>query len=399
MHRKRIYLYVPKRVKKGILRGGVVDFLDHMSVPINSSYPVTRENAGVVPMWAHQAGVPIPVDSGAAEVLRRWDVPANIVEIPRYNRQVQERQSNDSSRVNFNALASIISKIVLDVLNGYSIRNEPTWKKVLRGTADIVSGATSNSLGKLLNPKVEQKESFLDKAAPVVSTVANAFMPGTGTMLNLGLKGLNWLGHKIIGKGGKARRKKDKKKKSIFIFNKDTRRYLGNRVSFKKDIEKAAGSAFGKKIKNPIWKKVVSSAFAAGIKTIAPAIGSGKLILGRKIKKSKLLKMGGTAADKAHMAWVRSFKKKKRGGKFKYVTVNNGKNLFGAGKRRRRRRKHKRGGSKLKVYQRHGLHYPTGGKYKHKRRRKHRHARGKGLVSSGILGVGDPRNPSGKFYF
>ena len=84
--------------------------------------------------------------------------------------------------------------------------------------------------------------------------------------------------------------------------------------------------------------------------------------------------LNGFRSQREKMAWVRSFR---RGAK-------------GAGKRRRRR--NCRGGSRKKsVYRSYGVKYPK------KHRCRHRHKKGGSMVSSGIYGVGDPRNPSGWF--
>lgn len=396
MTSKRIYLYVPRKLKGGLFRGGNEGVLSNMAVPINASYPVTRENAYVVPLWAQQAQVPIPVDHPTAKLLRQWDVPANLISVPEVPKTEKSR-FDFMNKINFNSVASFIAKVVLDYLRGSSFQSEPLWKQALHLPAMVAkTGFDSGLFGS--QPNVFEKRSFLQKAAPVVGTIANSFFPGTGTAVKLGLNGINYLKNKIFGKGHKA--KKKGKKKSLFIFNNNTRKYLGSKVSFEKDVRKAADEAFKNRAQNARWRKVISSAFASAIKTIAPAIGSGKLVLGRKIKKSNLIKMGGTAADKAHMEWVRSFKKKKRkskrrGGKFKYVEIKSGKNLFGGRIRRKKksRRKHKRGGSKYKYYRTHALIYP---KIERKKRKK---KSGKGLVSSGILGVGDPRNPSGWFHY
>lgn len=404
--RRKIYVYIPKRIKGGILRGGFnpADAISHLSEPILQSQPVTKENAPIVPSWANSAQTPIPIEQQAAELLKQLGIPGTIKEVKREEPKETSSSSsalssskqvsgNDNSGVNFNALAGLMLNTFKDYLNQSAWKNEPWYKKALYYPTALASAAFNSDTQNLFGKQpVVKKQNFLQQASPVISTIANAFLPGSGTVLKTGLSALG----SLFGSGRKGgRMKKGKKpKKSIFVFNNGTRQYLGSKVEFKKDLEKASDQAFKNKAEDARWRRLISSAFTSAINKVAPAIGSGKFILGRKIKKSKVIKMGGTAADKARMEWVRSFKKKKhgKGGKFKYVEIKSGKNLFGKGvrKKRRVRRKHKRGGSKYKYYRTHALIYP-----KIQRKKK----RGRGLVSSGILGVGDPRNPSGWFSY
>lgn len=397
----RKYLYIPRN-----LRGGMD--IHETLVPFNSAYPITRQNAFIVPAFAHDAGIQLPVTSDAAQLLKQWNVPGSIVQLPQVDPEEKKSSGWNLPPVNFNSIASIISKIVLDVLDGYNRRNEPLWRKAFRLPAMITQAYTDN-------PGPVSKSNFLQKAAPVIGTIANTFLPGTGSLLKSGLtlmgsKALPWIGKKILGSGGGGskyklgKRLKNKEGRSIqkgpFIFNSKTRDYLGKRVSFGKDLTKATDEAFRDKVKDNHWRKVITSAFTSAIKAVAPAIGSGRLLLGRKInlkniKKCKKMK-GGSKSSKDHMAWVRSFigkkkgKGRKRGGRVKHRT-SKGLTYIGAGKRRRH---HKRGGSrsKLKIYQSHSLYYA---KPPRKHKRKSKSGRGRGLVSSGFLGKGDPRNFSG----
>lgn len=377
----RKYLYVPKSAR-GFLKGGAVaDVAHEIFLPMSLAQPVRAQNVDVVPNWAQQAAIPIPIDHEAAKRLSSQGMSSNIIPIPNIPREVmrEEQEYNPSilNRANFNALASIISKVILDVLDGRARRNEPWYMKALRYPTQIAEAITTNET----NGTPINKENFLTKAAPVVGTIANSFLPGTGTAVKWGMRGLNWLKNRFSGsgKGGKAKRRK--RGKPMFVFNNGTRQYLGQKVDFEKDIKKVADDAFKNRAEDNRWRRIISSAFSSAIKTVAPAIGSGRLILGRKIKKSKLRKMakrkGGSVKD--YMAWVRSFKKKKRG---------RGKGYSGAGKKRRHRRR-KRHGGKLKLYQSRGIYYP-----KPVKRRKHKR-RGRGLVSSGHIMKGTPYDYSG----
>lgn len=425
--RKKIYVFIPKRLKGGLFRGGAngsaEGIIMNLANPLAQSQPVTKENAPVVPSWANSAQVPIPVEQRAAEILRKNGFSGNVkqISVPSDDERVQEilrkydlpgarKKTTPSfsstassafnriidvgqnSGVNFNALAGLMLNTFRDYLVESAWKNEPWYKKALYYPTAFASSFFDNNLQNLFGQQpIANKQNFLQQASPVIGTIANAFLPGTGTLLRTGLSALG----SLFGRGrrgGRVKRGK-KPKKSIFVFNNGTRQYLGSKVEFKKDLEKTSEEAFRNKAEDARWRKLISSAFTSAINKVAPAIGSGKFILGRKIKKSKVIKMGGTAADKAHMEWVRSFKKKKRGkgGRFKYVEIRSGKNLFGKGVRKRKsKRKHKRGGSKYKYYRTHALIYP-----KIQRKKK----RGKGLASSGVYGRGDPRNPSGWFSY
>lgn len=371
---KRIYLYVPK-TGKGALNGkGLNDMLMDMSVPLMSSYPVTRENASVVPMWAHEAGIQIPVDHPTAQLLKQWNVPANIVPLPPVHqqeiRQYQQENNGLLGNVNFNALASLLMKVLLEYMDGKARRQEPWYKQAIRIPATIAQNYFENKA----NPV--NKQSFLQKAAPVIGTIANTFMPGTGTAIKLGLNGINWLKNRFLGgKRGK------KKRKSIFVYNNGTRQYLGQKVSFENDIKKVADNAFKKKAEDNKWRKFISTAFSSAIKKVAPAIEAGRLVLGKKIKKSQIKmvrrKRRGGSSNKDYMAWVRSFKRKgKRGKGVKYKPkTKKGIHWVGAGK-------------KVHVYNSHGIIYP-------KPIKKHTKKKGKGLVSSGDIFKGNPFDYSG----
>lgn len=368
------YLYCPK---KG---GSFADFAHETAVPINNSYAVTRDNAYVVPMWAHQSGTPIPVTSQAAQALQQYNVPGSIVPVPYVPnaRQIQQDRPGWFDGVNFNAVASLLTRVFMDYLDSRNRKDEPLWQQIARAPAAAIN-AFSNYKA---NPEPINRSNFLTKAAPVIGTVANAFLPGWGRLLT---SGLSSLGSKIFGHGlkrGGKRKASGKKKKANIVFSNASREILGKKVSFKKDLKKVSDETLKERAQNSKWRKIISSAFTSAIKTVAPAIGSGRLILGRKINKSKLKMKGGKKNGKDHMAWVRSFIGKK------------GKGLKGG---RRRRRKRVGGSSKMIVYKRHGVYYPKpagknlGSGAGKRRRRK----RGRGLVSSGIYGKGDPRDFSG----
>lgn len=391
------YLYVPKSAKRLFKGAALRDLAPHIAMPMRRSYPVTASNANVVPAWAEQAAVPIPINDAAAHRLSDMGYTQNIVPMPSYYSPQEEPRESFFSRVNFDALASIITKVLLEYMDGRARRNEPWYMKALRYPTEVANTVAANRAeGTPVN-----KENFIEKAAPVIGTIANSFVPGTGTAVQWGLKGLNWLKNRFTGQGGKLRRKK--KKKPVLIFNNDTRNYLGHKVSFENDVKKVADDAFKNKAEDKRWRKIISSAFSSAIKSVAPAIGSGRLILGRKINKKQLKKMakrkkGGSMKD--YMAWVRSFKSKKRGRGLKartskgmrYINDSGSGNVTGAGKRRRRKgRKHRKHGGKLKLYKSRGIYYarPV------KKRRKHRSKSGKGLVSSGYLMKGTPFDYSG----
>lgn len=389
------YLYVPKSAKHLFKGAALEDLAPHIAMPMRRAYPVTASNANVVPAWAQQAAVPIPINDAAAHKLSNMGYSQNIVPIPYYPPQEEPRESF-FSRVNFDALASIITKVLLEYMDGRARQNEPWYMKALRYPTEVANTVAANRAeGIPVN-----KENFLEKAAPVIGTIANSFVPGTGTAVQWGLKGLNWLKDKF--KGGKLRKKKGKKKKSIFIFNDNTRKYLGQKVSFENDLNKVADDAFKNKAQDKRWRNILKSALTSAVKELAPAIGSGRLILGRKINKKQLKKMakrkkGGSMKD--YMAWVRSFKSKKRGRGLKartskgmrYINDSGSGNVTGAGKRRRKGRRHRKHGGKLKLYKSRGIYYPK----PVKKRRKHRKKSGKGLVSSGYLMKGTPFDYSG----
>ena len=93
--------------------------------------------------------------------------------------------------------------------------------------------------------------------------------------------------------------------------------------------------------------------------------------------------LNGFSSQREKMAWVRSFRKKRRGSGYK-----------GGSRRRRHRRRH--GGGKGSIYK----YYASSNPFRFKSRRHKRRGRGlRGgdMVDSGWLGIGDPDNPSYKF--
>lgn len=392
----KTFLYCPR---KG---GNYADFAHSTAVPINDSYAVNRDNAYIVPMWAQQANVPIPINSQAAQLLRQYNVPGQIIPVPNVSHADRE-ESNSGwfSGVNFNSLAGLITRVVLDYLDARNRQNESWWQTLARvPTQGLRSYAKNDGIG---NPV--SKGTFFKMATPVIGTIANAFLPGWGSLLTSGLRtiGNHFLGSGRRRRGGKRRSGKRYK----IIYNNKTRNLLrGNLV---KDVKQASEDSLKEKVHDSKWRKLITSAFASAIKTVAPAIGSGRLLLGRKLNLKKIKKMGGSASDKQHMAWVRSFIGKKRGKGLKggkrlkarnSVSTPKGITYYGAGKggRRRRRRSH---GGKLIVYKNHGIHYVKPGRGRglkkggKRRGRKRTRRAGRGLVSSGIYKKGAPGNFSG----
>lgn len=374
----RKYLYFPAKYKGG----NISDFMHSTALPVNASYGVTKDNAYIVPQWAREAGVPIPLTDSGARVLKDQHAPGTIVPVDDYSqmsyydraRDYYNRAYNTArdyyDTADFNSLAALLMRGAQSYMDAANRRREPLWKKALRLPLSVgESYFNHQSQGTPVN-----RATFLSKAAPIIGTVANAFVPGWGPAITSGLRyftnGLSSLRNRLFGSGKKKKKKIDGRtyRKGPFLFSPATREYLGSKVSLKKDVEKVSEETLKEKMQNKRWRKVISSAFATAIKNIAPEIEKGGILLGRKLIKRKLTKMGGSASDRRRMAWVRSFIGRKR----------RGRGL--------------RGGSKLRVYMSHGLRMALpsrrrrsrwvgmGRRRRRRRTRRRRRYRGSGFI-------------------
>lgn len=402
----RTYLYFPGSKKR---RGGnYEDFAHSTALPLNDSYAVDENNAYIVPLWAHQANVPIPVNSNAANLLKKYNAPGQIVPVPNVSRSTvkQEKKENPGwfTGVNFNSLAELISRVILNYMDAKNRQNESWWQTLARVPAQGLRNYTKYDGG---FGEPVSKGTFLNMATPVISRIANSFLPGWGSLLTSGLR---FVGNQIFGSGHTKKVKSGKRYK--IVYNNKTRNLLKGDIS--RDVKQASENTLKDRVQDTRWRKLISSAFASAIKTVAPAIGSGRLVLGRKLNLKKIKKMGGSASDKEYMAWVRSFigKKKKGSGKGKGLKARNsvptqtGISYYGAGKKSRSKRGHnkksKKSGGKFIIYRNHGVHYIKGKKKgsglklkSTKKKVKKHQKRGGNVVSSGIYKKGTPGNYSG----
>lgn len=272
-----------------------------------------------------------------------------------------------------------------------------------------------------------ERGQYLTAAAPLIGKIADAFVDGSGTLVRDGLLSLG----RRIGWGWKRGGKLKKKKKSVYVIDKTTgeKKFLGKKASLSDDVGSIAKSAFKKALelgsknkyvskileheKKNGWLSKIADVFSYVVTLIKPEWGATANTVTHLLKKAdKKIKgsgmrggkrrspLNGFKSQKEKMAWVRSFRGKGTGAGYKRKR-RNAKRMLGlsvntrlkgfAGSGRRRRHKHRkyRGGSKSSVYSSYAIKYPK--KHKHKK------YRGGSMVSSGFLGIGDPRNPSGWF--
>lgn len=347
-----------------------------------AAHPVQNNYASMAPIISENSGMPVPVTESAAKTIIDNNPLGKIISY------TSDTAKNAFNNPNFNAIAATLMAFLIKAYQqneNNKFENLPLDEKVKTSANKLRSWLTTRS-GSETAPKISvdntkaavEKGKYLNAIAPIVGSIADLFVKGTGNFVT---SGLTALGDKL---GFGYRRNK---RRRIYYLSRGGKKEKSE-SNLVHDIADVADKAFTDVMtktkekydlageKRYKWINGISKILGTVVGIVAP--GYANLYkLGRKylIKKIKGGHMRKFRSEKAKMEWVRSFKKKK-----------------GAGKTKRNKHKHT---SKLKIYTSKGIFYP-----KMIMKRKYRkHGKGKfrggDLVSSGILGYGDPRNPSG----
>ena len=417
------YVYVPRSY-----RGGAMTTPRHFA-DLN---PVSLSYSPLVPPVAEATQVPIPVTEQAAEEIESTNPLGKIVSI------ATNYAKSATSNPDFNALMGVLAQYLISTA-GQKLSTPPpppkpkSWFERVRDYWTLTPAEKRQQ---------EQKTAFsrgqyLTAAAPLIGKVASAFVPGTGDMVTNGLLSLGqrfgW------GRRGGRLRKRRRPGKPIFKENKITGETtkIGTTANLEKDVKAVAKEAFAEKLEkdhgrdktkefvdevfdSPGWISKIADIFAYVVSMFKPdwyiAAQSARSLVkagdsvykdyktARKEQDRRNLEdfkntvknnlkgsgmrggrrrrstLNGFSSQKEKMAWVRSFRSRKKG----------------SGYRKKHSKRRKRGGGKGSIYKYYASSNPFRFKSKsHKRRG--RGLRGGDLVDSGWLGIGDPNNPSGYF--